>query len=340
LIAHAETTPVLIQNSAECRLQALDGVGKMQFTCGAGIACTPPKEQTPLPALLDPGPNGVIEFTDPPTATEACCSPRPTCTVFGYHSYSCKADADGCPIWHPCRFGRSLCAPGPSSCTPECPPRNTYCPTQTIADGCGGNCPTGTKVSGCPHQACFIAGTLIDLLGGDIKRIEDVEVGDKLLDGSLQKVTVKKLLTVDYKGPIFSINGGGYFFTPNHPFLTTDGWKSLDPELSRIEIPTLEISLMKVGDILIKKENLELVLTLDSIETKEKVYNFELDGSHEYIANEYVVHNKMDCPASNCYAPESSFYCGERENPPGSGYASATCPIYTCSVSDPCPGQH
>ena len=154
----------------------------------------------------------------------------------------------------------------------------------------------GGGSSGGGGGGCFVAGTQITMHDGSTKNIEDILVGDKLLDGQNKVVTVQKLIPLPYSGEIFAINGGGYFFTPNHPFLTVDGWKSLDPIASMKETPDLKVSKMKVGDILIKRNGMELVISLDSIPTNEKVYNFELDGSHEYVADEYVVHNKVMAP--------------------------------------------
>ena len=135
---------------------------------------------------------------------------------------------------------------------------------------------------------------------GSAKNIEDVLLGEKLRDGESKTVNVKKLLVSDYWGDIHSINGGPYFFTPNHPFMTLDGWKSLAPEATQKESPGLKVTQLKKGDILVKKSGLELILSIDTKITEEKVYNFELDGSHSYMADEYKVHNKcasIMCPA-------------------------------------------
>ena len=140
---------------------------------------------------------------------------------------------------------------------------------------------------------CFIAGTEITLFDGTKKNIEDIGLGESLIDLRGSKVKVQKLISYDYEGPIYSINGGPYFFTPNHPFLTTSGWKSLDPKKSMEEAPDLQVSHLMLGDILLKKDGVEVVLSLDSMNIKDKVYNFTLDGTHEYIANDYAVHNKM-----------------------------------------------
>jgi len=104
-------------------------------------------------------------------------------------------------------------------------------------------------------------------------------------------VTADELVRYNYNGPVYSINGGPYFFTPNHPFLTLDGWKSLEPGKSMKESPGLIVSMMRVGDVLIKTDGYEVIMSLDSIHATEKVYNFSVSGLHEYVANEYAVHN-------------------------------------------------
>jgi hypothetical protein len=157
----------------------------------------------------------------------------------------------------------------------------------------GGTGGAGGSGGGGGGGGCFVAGTQISLFSGETKNIEDVAVGDELLDGRGEKVVAKKLVRYPFKGKIYSLNGGGYFFTPNHPFKSTEGWKSLDPFKSSQE-SLIEVSMLKVGDLLYKKDGLEMVMTLDFIETNEPVYNFEVSGSHEYIADDYVVHNVME----------------------------------------------
>jgi type II secretory pathway pseudopilin PulG len=157
----------------------------------------------------------------------------------------------------------------------------------------GGSITGGSITGGSIDATCFVAGTEISLFDGSKKNIEDVLVGDSLINAQGDKLKVKKVLVMNYSGPIYSINGGPYFFTPNHPFLTSSGWKSLSPEVSMLEAPDIEVSTLKVGDILVKSTGLEIVFTLDSITTREKVYNFTLNGNHQYIANDFVVHNKQ-----------------------------------------------
>lgn len=174
---------------------------------------------------------------------------------------------------------------------------------------CGGASCVGSNSSnsttGC--GGCFVAGTQIAMADGSAKNIEDVLKGDQLQDAHSKTVTVQKLLRREYWGDIHSINGGPYFFTPNHPFMTVEGWKSLAPQATKEESPGLDVGQLKTGDILIKNNGLELILTIDAKITEEKIYNFELDASHSYVADEYKVHNKCAAPA--CSPGEHWYSC-------------------------------
>jgi prepilin-type N-terminal cleavage/methylation domain-containing protein len=182
-----------------------------------------------------------------------------------------------------------------------CSPAATTGGTTTGGTTTGGTTTGGTTTGGTTTGGgCFIAGTEIAMANGDIKNIEDIQIGDKLIDVDNKIVTVKTLLPRDYLGEIYSINGGPYFFTPNHPFLSLDGWKSLDPAATKKESPDLTVTKLKIGDVLFKKNGIEAILTLDSKPTREKVYNFELDGSHTYLADDYWVHNKLAAPEACC----------------------------------------
>jgi type II secretory pathway pseudopilin PulG len=206
------------------------------------------------------------------TRTCTCSTPNCTCytgdapTCYSIESTSCEdSKTTSIPLYKCCR----PLEPGEA-------PDSSY-PAEGSSGGGG--------------SGCFVAGTQIAMFDGSLKNIEDVVSGDELIDGSQRKVTVQKLVRYQHQGKIFSINGGSYFFTPNHPFLTIEGWKSLEPQESMKESPGLEVKRMKVGDILIKRHGLETIFSLDGIESDEPVYNFSVTDSHEYIADEYVVHN-------------------------------------------------
>ena len=77
-----------------------------------------------------------------------------------------------------------------------------------------------------------------------------------------------------------------------NPFMTQDGWKAFNPELAMEINPTLKIGKLKVGDYLIRDNSYEVIGTFDYQENNLPVYNFELDGSKDYYADGYLVHNK------------------------------------------------
>lgn len=189
--------------------------------------------------------------------------------------------------------------------------------------------PTTTGSSG----GCFIAGSEVTMSDGRQMPIELVLKGDELLDSNGKSNQVQELIRLDYKGNIFGINGSEPFFTPNHPFKTLDGWKSLNPEVTRKEIPEITVKKLELGDVLIKENNsYEILMSLDSKHTNTTVYNFQLSGNKEYLVNEYSVHNKLMCPVAPaigwnqeyviCQCPEDA--CPTYIVVPSGGHAS--CP--------------
>jgi hypothetical protein len=105
---------------------------------------------------------------------------------------------------------------------------------------------------------------------------------------------------------IYAFNGGRYFVTDSHSFMTTDGWKALNPQVARQENPLLKIGQLKIGDELV---TLSGKVRLNKIEFKtvkdSVVYNPKLDGGHDYYADGFLVHNvlhKIYC-SSSCSVP-------------------------------------
>jgi hypothetical protein len=97
---------------------------------------------------------------------------------------------------------------------------------------------------------------------------------------------------------LYSFNGGTYFVTSEHPFLTTDGWKSISVPALIAEDPALAAELgvttLEVGDEIIRLDgSTQLIETIDSQSAlDQQLYNLKLDGNNTYHADEYVTHNK------------------------------------------------
>ena len=47
---------------------------------------------------------------------------------------------------------------------------------------------------------------------------------------------------------LYALNGGRPFVTAEHPFLTAEGWKALDPEATRRENAALDVASLQLGD--------------------------------------------------------------------------------------------
>ena len=137
-----------------------------------------------------------------------------------------------------------------------------------------------------------------------MKKIQDIIVGDVLKGVSTTNTVVALIRPQLGNKHLYAINDTHEFVTANHPFLTTKGWKSLDPIATQKEIPDLTVGLLEIGDTLITTSG---TIVIQSIITKTalpstQLYNFELDGDHTYFANGFAVHNKYDvgqCPYVN-----------------------------------------
>jgi hypothetical protein len=147
-----------------------------------------------------------------------------------------------------------------------------------------------------PLVPCFISETKVDMADGTTKNIEEVKVGD-VLKGEKTNNTVLGLHKSILDGKLYSLNGGRYFVTDAHPFKTTDGWKSMNPDETAKENIGITVTKLEVGDTLITDKGNVLLKTINSKEGKvnTKLYNFYLNGDHTYFADNYLVHNKMAC---------------------------------------------
>ena len=146
------------------------------------------------------------------------------------------------------------------------------------------NCPT-------PSRTSFIAGTKINMFDGSIKNIENIVVGDMLL-GSNGLNFVLELKGHPTSEKVYSINGGKYFVTSAHPFMTKQGWKSFNVKKALEINPTLTITKLKIGDTLITLNGEIILNEFDYVEMSLNVYNFEVSGTKDYYADKYLVHNK------------------------------------------------
>lgn len=190
--------------------------------------------------------------------------------------------------------------------------------------------------------ACFVAGTQVRLTDGTITNIEKITKGMTVLGADNKEQVVEQPLKIRYTGKLYAINGSDYFVTASHPFMTTEGWKSFDPDLTKNEIPGLTVTRLEIGDIFVKETGLEQLYSTDYKEVNTYVYNLVLNNDHTYYADGYLVHNKYDnghactwnvsCGSNYCTA----WVCDDIWSPSVNACCScddtAQCPTgYSCS---------
>jgi len=169
--------------------------------------------------------------------------------------------------------------------------------------------------------SCFAAGTRVLMADGSVRPIEAVRPGERVRgrDGLVNRVTgVERVRLGDRL--LYGFDGGRPFVTAEHPFLTAQGWKAIDPRATRRESPHLAVGALAAGDRLavatvppspvaetasgslavryappsLPRYGFRAVARVTAVHADPDtvLYNLLLDGDHSYVANGYVVHNK------------------------------------------------
>lgn len=166
------------------------------------------------------------------------------------------------------------------------------------------------------EYSCFIAGTSVLMADGSQRAIEAVHVGDRVVGRRGRINTVRGCeRTVLGARRLYGLNGSRPFVTAEHPFLTVEGWKALDPEATRSENAALSVGALQIGDQLCRGVLrivggerrstpdapgclfLQRTTTLEAVAAvvapaDTPVFNLLLDGDHSYVADGWIVHNK------------------------------------------------
>ena len=159
---------------------------------------------------------------------------------------------------------------------------------------------------------CFSANVDVTLSDGTFKKINEIEVGDMVQGWDGETIEVAgKVIAIDHRHTVaghgdackslgdepslYTINDTGIEFTPEHPFLTKEGWKSLVPDPTQEPYKTeQEPKVLQVGDEINRNGNWISIESISVVrsDSDEKVYNITVEGIHSYLANGIVVHNK------------------------------------------------
>ena len=129
-------------------------------------------------------------------------------------------------------------------------------------------------------MGCFTTGTQIQMHEG-VKSIEEVEIGDivKSFDvGTSSVVDSKVTKTYVHTDRYYMILNGNIKTTSVHPFYTDGKW--------------VEAGDLSIGDKILHVDGLEhTIKTIELSNELTTVYNFEVEGYHNYFAEGYLVHN-------------------------------------------------
>ncbi|MFQ2196752.1 hypothetical protein ACK33S_02235 [Aeromonas hydrophila] len=158
-------------------------------------------------------------------------------------------------------------------------------------------------------KSCFVAGTRILMADGEERPIETLQVGERVRDQyghSNRILAIERVLLGERR--LYGLNRLAPFFTAEHPLLTTRGWAAIAPAMTRSENPTLAVLPLFTGMHLLgwsehgSAGNLALAphpapLLVESLcwldaPPTTALFNLILDGSHSYVANGLIVHNK------------------------------------------------
>ncbi|MFM4807724.1 Hint domain-containing protein [Aeromonas hydrophila] len=158
-------------------------------------------------------------------------------------------------------------------------------------------------------KSCFVAGTRILMADGEERPIETLQVGERVRDqyGRSNRILAIERVLLGARR-LYGLNRLAPFFTAEHPLLTTRGWAAIAPAMTRTENPTLAVLPLFTGMHLLgwsehgSTGNLALApqpipLLVESLcwlgaPPTTALFNLILDGSHSYVANGLIVHNK------------------------------------------------
>ena len=134
-------------------------------------------------------------------------------------------------------------------------------------------------------SGCFQAGTQIHLDNNVTKSIELIKVGDTVrtanLDSKNSTSTVTQIFQHE-KNTSGLILNGKIKTTDNHPFYSNGAW--------------IDAGSLKLGDEIVHIDGKQKVTHIEKIKNPTTVFNFEVDGTHNYFADGFLVHNKVPTP--------------------------------------------
>lgn len=143
---------------------------------------------------------------------------------------------------------------------------------------------------------CFVGETKVKMGDGTEKRIDEIEVGEEVLNDEGTKSVVKDIQKHE-DVEVYGFNEEEAFVTKDHPLLVKkegiNEWKSIDPSWISPFDHGVETLTLEVGDKLLKGEEKKEyeIKSINKGWVEDITYNLVLDTVHTYYANDYVAHN-------------------------------------------------
>ena len=207
---------------------------------------------------------------------------------YGSNAYNTYIDGELCSTGNPTDPTSEVYPDGPIGSASSTIYVYRYRQCKWSNGGTTASCSTSTT-----RRWCFVDDTLVTMADGTTKPIQTIITGN-YLQWSHGINTVVSTVQYNHSGPIYSFNGGKYFVTEAHPFMTTEGRQSINPEATKIIYPDLEVSQLAPWSIMITDHGKIPLFIIQSKHTIEPVYTFTVDGSHDFYADGYLVHNKRE----------------------------------------------
>jgi hypothetical protein len=158
---------------------------------------------------------------------------------------------------------------------------------------------TKERKSDPPPSGCVLRGTMVMMNNGTLKPIENMRKGDLVRNhrGS-DSLFSGELVVNTHVTSLYSVNDDTPFMSFEHPILTQSGWKCLCPDIALEINPYMEISILKLGDVLCRAVYgndgslsfvPEEVKKINIAKNTDVCYDIHIsDGYKSYIANGYV----------------------------------------------------
>jgi hypothetical protein len=129
------------------------------------------------------------------------------------------------------------------------------------------------------------------------KSIEEINAGEYVINEKGEPARVSELVRSAVGSRQMYLINGRLEATPDHPFMTKEGWKAVDPGLlAQAQASTdlyqqIEAGQLEEGDYILTQEGQEKVRTIQPVDRlpEEPVYTLILEDGDSFYANGFLV---------------------------------------------------